>query len=385
MSDPNEKKDPKETPDGMVRKTRRVRKKRKSKGASSEQPDANKLFSKAKELLIGMQDEDEDYGPVDVAEQIRRLKRNKEDDRVLDDVWGTKKKSSTWLWFVLVGVITAIVALVIGLTEWVSEDPGEDEVPNVADKIFTVPPDKLGDGPLGWFHENSVEVLDEVVRIIKKVNIAEEPGEIEGFVRDSPFRSLRAIDLEDWGNNCQTNSLSGFKWDAKVVYSSEESGSKERGFLQVSGTREDGGNYVACFVKEDNRVVLDWDATIGWSEMPVEEIVKEMPRKHSLLRCKVTKRNPSYDQQFDDKEYSGYVLSGAAIDEFFFAYIDLTSERGRAMDRDFRLLLNYQSFVTDEPPLVDQKGTLRVQFDKQIGSEGIFEIVEYLNDGWVSP
>ena len=50
-------------PDGMVRKRRRVRKRRSSSPErSSGKEEANKLFAKAKELLIGMHDEDEDFG-----------------------------------------------------------------------------------------------------------------------------------------------------------------------------------------------------------------------------------------------------------------------------------------------------------------------------------
>jgi hypothetical protein len=41
--------------------------------------------------------------------------------------------------------------------------------------------------------------------------------------------------------------------------------------------------------------------------------------------------------------------------------------------------------VTDEPPRENVRGTLRVVFREEVGEEGIFEIVEYLHDDWVSP
>ena len=116
MSEADENKVNEPIPDGMVRKKRRVRKRRSSTPErSSDKDEANKLFAKAKELLIGMHDEDEDFGPVDVAEQLRRLKRKKEDDRPLDEVWGTKKRSTSWLWIVLVGIIASVIAVVVGL------------------------------------------------------------------------------------------------------------------------------------------------------------------------------------------------------------------------------------------------------------------------------
>jgi hypothetical protein len=83
--------------------------------------------------------------------------------------------------------------------------------------------------------------------------------------------------------------------------------------------------------------------------------------------------------------YSGYVLTGELSDEFIFAYVNLDRPGGKAIDRDLRLLLNYGSFVSDDPPLQEQKVSLSLKFDGEIGAEGQFEIVEYLNDGWVTP
>jgi len=110
MSDAEDQ-DQEEIPEGMVRRTRRVRKKRKSKQSSEErQKNADTLFAKAKDLLVGMENEDDQYGHVDVQEQVRRLKDKGEDERPLDDVWGTKRRSSSWLWIILVGMIVGVVA-----------------------------------------------------------------------------------------------------------------------------------------------------------------------------------------------------------------------------------------------------------------------------------
>jgi hypothetical protein len=79
------------------------------------------------------------------------------------------------------------------------------------------------------------------------------------------------------------------------------------------------------------------------------------------------------------------VLTGEVSDEFIFAYINLDRPGGRSTDQAFRLLLNYGSFVSNDPPLQEQKVTLRLKFENELGSEGQFEIVEYLNDGWVTP
>jgi hypothetical protein len=372
---------------GMVRKTRRVRKKRRQKRTVSEGKEAaDSLFAKAKDLLIGMEENDDDYGPVDVAEQVRRLKNKKtEDDRPLDDVWGTKRRSSAWLWIVLVGLIGSVVAIMVGVTLWVTDDPpplvGGDDFDSSMGKLDE---EDLSDGPLGWFNENSVEVLDEAKQIIHRINDAESAENLAEIVRESPYRKLNPIQLEKWGSPLLTNPSSKFQWVPKVSNTSEGSGSDPLGYLQLTGTREDGNPYEIYFVQENDKVLLDWEASLGWSELPIPEFIEKKPRKMTLIRCRVTKE-PSFDQMFGSVAYSGYLLSGEFSDQFFLAYVPLDSERGKIMDRDFKLMLNYGSGVTDEPPLADVKATVRVRYGDADGNENIFEIVEFLHDGWVTP
>lgn len=333
-----------------------------------------------------MQDEDEDYGPVDVAEQVRRLKKKKEDDRPLDDVWGTKNRSSSWLWIVLVGLIASVVAIVVGVSMWAKKDVTTKEPPRVAlgGGIGKLDDFNPGEGPLGWFNENSVEVLDNATELIGLANRAETVEAIEKIVRNSPFRGISPIDLEDWGKPLLTNPTSGFAWKPMVVYSSEISGAKERGYLKVTGKREGGDPFEAYFVNEDEKLLLDWDASIGWSEMPIAKMAETKPRKPIFLRCRVEKK-PSFDQSFGATEYSGYVLTGGTSDEYILAYVARDSDKGKAIDRDLKLMLNYGSFVTDDPPLKNQKATVRVRHLPAVGEDGIFEIVEFLHDGWVTP
>ncbi|MGB2454088.1 MAG: hypothetical protein ACPIG7_05815 [Akkermansiaceae bacterium] len=385
MSEANENKVNEPIPDGMVRKKRRVRKRRSSTPErSSDKDEANKLFAKAKELLIGMHDEDEDFGPVDVAEQLRRLKRKKEDDRPLDEVWGTKKRSTSWLWIVLVGIIASVIAVVVGLAIWTNQDVKKVDRPL---SFFggNEELEPLANDALTWFFDDSVTILDEAKKTIGMLNQREQLDEIDKRLRDSAFRGDATINFDDWGSSLLTNAWSQFSWSARLVRSSNSSSSKERGYVSLTGKRENGNPFEVFFVQGNkNQLVLDWDASIGWSEMSVSQMAKELPQEQTFLRCRVGKE-PGYDQSFGMDHYSGYVLTGELSDEFIFAYVNLDRPGGKAIDRDLRLLLNYGSFVSDDPPLQEQKVSLSLKFDGEIGAEGQFEIVEYLNDGWVTP
>ena len=113
MSDDESKNPVENVPEGMVRKRRKVRRKRRSKSSSAS---ANKVFEKGKDLLFGMQ-KDEGEQHVDVAEQLRRLKQDADDDKPLDDVWGTKRRSSSWLWILLLGIIMPLIIIGIILSK----------------------------------------------------------------------------------------------------------------------------------------------------------------------------------------------------------------------------------------------------------------------------
>jgi len=372
-------------PDGMVRKKRRVRKRRSSTSErSSDKEEANRLFAKAKELLIGMHDEDEAFGPVDVAEQLRRLKRKKEDDRPLDDVWGTKKRSTSWLWIVLAGIIASVIAVVVGLSIWTNQDVNKVDRPSSffgGDENL----EPLANDALTWFFDDSITILDEAKKIIGMLNQRDELDAIDKRLRESAFRGDATVNFDDWGSPLLTNARSQFSWSANLVNSSNLTGSKERGYVSLTGKRENGNPFEVFFVQgNENQLVLDWDASIGWSEMSVGQMAKKLPQDEVFLRCRIGK-NPGYDQSFGQDNYSGYVLTGEVPDEFVFAYVNLDRPGGKLIDRNFRLLLNYGSFVSNDPPLQEQKVSLRLKFDSEIGAEGQFEIVEYLNDGWVTP
>jgi len=376
---------PGETPDGMIRKTRKVRKKRRASEARSEK-DASSLFSRAKELFIGMHDEDEDYGPVDVAEQVRRLKNRKNDDeKPLDDVWGTKKRSASWLWIILIGIIVPVVAIIIGITKFNDNrdyDSGlvnKDDLMDVQQNTFDP-----GEGPLGWYQADSVKVMDEIVRVITAINQAEDPKEIQSLIRASPYREINPINLADWGNLLLTNSLSKFQWESVIVSAPGLEKETGRGCLAISGTRVDGEPYQIYFVHEEGKVLLDWDASTSWAELKIGEVSEQKPRKDTFVRCLLEKR-PVFDWKFGEVDYSGYFLSSADQTERIIAYVPLNSERNRKIDRDLKATLNYGSFITNQPLLKNMRVALKVRHQSEVSESGVFEITEFDHAGWVRP
>lgn len=376
---------PEDIPEGMVRKKRRVRKKRKSSSTRSKQ-DTHSLFGKAKELLIGMHDEQDDYGHVDVAEQLKRLKnRDSDDDKPLDDVWGTKKRSTSWLWILLIGVIVPVIAIVIGIVKLTGND---DYKPGLVDKENLVEVERedfdLTEGPLAWYHQDTIKVVEEAKAIIAAINGASSSDEISGLLRKSPYRQFNPIDLSEWGKECLTNALSGFGWEARVVSQPGTVGSTGLGYLKVKGTRSDHSKYTAYFVNQGGKVVLDWEASTGWSEKSIKEIASNKPRKEILVRCLLEKR-PIYEWSFSGVEHSGYFVSSPDFQSRIIAYVPLNNSRGLEMERELKSVLNYGSFVSKRGPIKNRRVTLKIRHRSELGESGAFEIVEFEHDDWISP
>jgi hypothetical protein len=285
---------------------------------------------------------------------------------------------------VLAGIIASVIAVVVGLSIWTNQDVNKVDRPSSffgGDENL----EPLANDALTWFFDDSITILDEAKKIIGMLNQRDELDAIDKRLRESAFRGDATVNFDDWGSPLLTNARSQFSWSANLVNSSNLTGSKERGYVSLTGKRENGNPFEVFFVQgNENQLVLDWDASIGWSEMSVGQMAKKLPQDEVFLRCRIGK-NPGYDQSFGQDNYSGYVLTGEVPDEFVFAYVNLDRPGGKLIDRNFRLLLNYGSFVSNDPPLQEQKVSLRLKFDSEIGAEGQFEIVEYLNDGWVTP
>ena len=382
MSDDELKNPLEKVPEGMIRKRRKVRRKRRSKESSVS---AKKVFERGKDLLFGMQ-RDEGEQHVDVAEQLRRLKQDADDDKPLDDVWGTKRRSSSWLWILLLGIIMPLIIIGIIISK-LTQNPNEGPGVELKDGIGVLKKDfSASDGPNGWFLGDSDTVTSEVIRILNALNNAKTLEEVEPFIRQSPYRSLNPISLDRLANPFISKTISDFELMTGLSKPGGSSDVEERGFLSVRGKHEDGQAFTAYFVEEevggDKKVLLDWDATAGWGEVNIETLVQTKPRNETLIRCLIEKK-AIYDVEFGDVVYSGYVLSDRENGEYTFAYVPLSSKASRILDGQLKGVLDYGNFIL--PLKENEPVTLGVRFGDEKGSSSLFEITSLEHESWVRP
>jgi hypothetical protein len=367
-----------EFPEGKVRKVRRVKKGRRSKQTKSSSG-SNSLLNKGKELLHGIQADDDDSGHVNVAEQVRRLTKKKDDSiQTLDEVWGTKKRSTSWLWVSLLAVILPLIGVGVGIS-MLSRDQADEETEGPQ---IELPGDLDAEivNSHTWFDDDSTVWLAKAVDILRAFNTAKSPDEVMAFVRPSPYRVFNPIELNRWSSPMKLDTMYDVTWRLPTV--SPPGGGQERGYVVVSGQREDFQPFSAYFVEEGGELLLDWDATTHWCEVPFAEFVEEKSPSVALIRGIIEKK-PTYDSVIGGISYSGYLLTSHDGSEFIFCYLPLDSDKQRLDDDRIKTILNYKRFVG--PLLSDLPITLRVRFGDGKGGGKRFEIVDLVHDKWVRP
>ena len=376
MSEDQPEPEAREIPGGSVKKVRRVKKGRRSKQTKNS-GNSNSLLNKGKELLHGIQADDDDSGHVDVAEQIRRLKK-KGPIETLDEVWGSKKRSTSWLWVSLLAVIVPLIGVGVGIS-MITQNETEDENGGHSIEMFSGFNEEKTNSHT-WFDGDSTVWLGKAVDILRAFNTAKSPDEVLAFVRPSPYATLNPLEINRWPSPMILNTMYDVTWRLPTV--SPPGGGKERGYVVVSGQRENFEPFSAYFVEEDGELLLDWDATTNWCEIPFTKFIEEESRSVALIRGKIEKK-PIYDSVIGGISYSGYLLTSDDGSEFIFCYVPLDSDKQRIDDARIKTILNYKRFVG--PLLKDLPVTLRVRFGDGKGGGKLFEIVDLVHDKWVRP
>ncbi len=377
MNDPDQphRSEDESPPEGMEVRKRQVRR-RKKKANKSE---AKSLLKQGKDLLEKMQmsQDDDSSGHVGVAEQVRRLQKDEEEDKPLDEVWGTKKRSTSWLWVSLCGIILPL--LVVGFAlKFFNEAKTPDIVEDDLEVTVTTRETNI-DGPSAWFDTDSMTYLTKARQILNLLNQAETPEEIRAYIRPSTNPEKNPIQAQYWPSPFLANNINTITWQmVNIPVSQNANDNPDRGILKINGRRQDQSKFSAYFVKEGHEFLLDWDATTSWSEMSIKDLRKARPTEPTEIRCVIAKK-AIFDRRFRNIDHSGFILAEPETGDFIFAYVPLADEAREEIDKQLKDVLQYGRFVMalkrDEPVVIKVKA---VNNDR-------FEIVSFKHQGWVNP
>ncbi len=151
-------------------------------------------------------------------------------------------------------------------------------------------------------------------------------------------------------------------------------------FLLLRAKASDFTPFHVIFVRSGDSLLIDWDASVGWSSIKLEEMADLGAFDSVMVRC-VVEKGQLYTEEFPETEYSCYMLAPRETngEDLFWAYTALDSD----LDKELRALMNHGMFNVElrEKVLV----TLNVSKDPQRCSRKQLILDEMVHEGWVAP
>lgn len=96
-------------------------------------------------------------------------------------------------------------------------------------------------------------------------------------------------------------------------------------FLLLETTLHDFSKVTAIVVLEKGRFVVDWESFVGYSEMSLEEFMKEQPKKPTLFRVRI-RFDDYFNFDFTDINYKCLHMSDLKQTDVIYGYIHSESE-----------------------------------------------------------
>ena len=147
--------------------------------------------------------------------------------------------------------------------------------------------------------------------------------------------------------------------------------------IVVSGMKGDFSQVRAVFVREGDKVLLDWEATTGAGDLDITDLKAGKEAKDAVVRA-VISTAAYYTPDFAETKYSSYRLTDESGEHFTWAFAGIGSPAGKALN----LELNEGSFLMQKNSSIGF--TLKVSGPVRPGSNQ-YLITEMLHKGWVSP
>lgn len=147
--------------------------------------------------------------------------------------------------------------------------------------------------------------------------------------------------------------------------------------IRLTGRRGDFTPFVLNFVRDGDRLVLDWEAGFGIGEVQIAELRDGAAADGALVRA-IVRPDSYYTRDFPEESFRSYQLLDATGEIGVWAYAALDSAAAAALAETF----NEGSVLLESGS--DTRATLRVSRADGAAGKGLV-ITEMLHKGWVSP
>ena len=223
---------------------------------------------------------------------------------------------------------------------------------------------------LSYFEEHADVVAREMGDILGRYARARSAKEAVPLLRDGEQLGRRL--LESWQ-----------PWDAPANWDGASSAtmgygkSGNRAYAFMSGSRPDFSPFQMFFVRENQRLLVDWEATEGLCSHSFREL-QDPALKEAVVRV-VASPTRYYSAAFPESRYRAFQLVMRDKESYLWGYAPLGSSAERQLSAIFQrgMIVNEQ---TRAEPV-----RLKLARGEEVGQPNQWVIADMLHKGWVAP
>lgn len=342
--------------------------------SSREDEDFFEIFSLEKESPVKL-----DVADAAMVKEIARIEPSAEVVAPTDETprkegekaWGQEKplREHRWVWSFFAGAI-AIMFVAIALVNQQS-----DEVPangtTLAYQIEVLNENSAPLIPLVSYEKNPYLVQQRCRQILQELARAQKVEEIASLLRNTPtLAASLQRHWKPWVSEPSEEQNGDFFFDVGQV--------QRRGYLMVQGWCRDSTPFNAFFVEEGERILLDWEATMGVGEAKIETLLRD-PTHHPVTMRVVITPSTYYLPALPEADYQSYQLSFVGSDAIVWGFVP----RGSLAHQQLSKILPTDAALFE--PVTEERVTLRLRRVNELLAQNRFFVTEILHKDWVMP
>jgi len=285
--------------------------------------------------------------------------------------WGDGgARSWVWIFWTGVGVLAAIVGG-LWIQPWLKEQrPDSERSFFERYKVIDDSANPTVESPTRYFEENADKVARELHDTLTRYARARTLAEVLPLVRDGDRLRLKLIEFwKPWDVAPDWEPPS----DAAMGYGS--SGNRPYAFMKGPGPNFEPFHMI--FVREDNRMLVDWEASEGIGSNPFEDL-KNPDLQDAVMRVVVS---PAvyYSAAFPEKKYRSFQLVARDGLDYVWGYAEIGTPEEEQLTALFRPGVIFTEQASSEPV------RLRLSRRQPGAMPNQWVILDLLHKGWVAP
>jgi hypothetical protein len=285
--------------------------------------------------------------------------------------WGAAptRKQSRLIWYGLGATIIILFGFIFLVNHLSSKSDVDGE--GLVKPWEIVPDDDDPSSPAYVFVSNPYKAKLECIEAFKKFTAAKNIAEVLPHIRqEENTQALLAKRWKPWPSPPDLSSLD--------LCAEEIETDTKRPFLWLTGTNQDQSSFHCFFVHQNDRFVVDWEATSQLGDTSLTTLSQFPTEAEITLRITLA-ASPYYLPSLSEKDYESYKITSFHDDTILWGY----AARNSPVHQKITELLRSDAFLVESVPAA--RATIKLKRIDSIAGKNRFFITEMLHKDWIMP